>query len=105
MAPTETTDHQSTSPSSANQSSSEHITDATPEQPNSSEEAQSETVQNQSIDPSTAGHLQHTVSNSSELTDPATEEVLRGATRRRSRSLQRQAPSESTLPQPTLTVR
>jgi hypothetical protein len=80
MALTETTDPQKTSPSSPNQSSSEHITDATSEQQMPSEEVQPETVQNQSVDSSTAGHLQQTVSNSSELIDPATGEVLRAAT-------------------------
>jgi hypothetical protein len=78
MAPTETNGPQSTSPSGPNQSLSE--------QPKSSKadvkpgEAQPEIAQNQSIDPSTAGLLQQTVSGPSELTDPATEEILRGAT-------------------------
>jgi hypothetical protein len=41
----------------------------------------SETTQNQSTDPSTTGHLQQTVNKPSELTDPATVEILRGATK------------------------
>jgi hypothetical protein len=36
----------------------------------------SETIKNLSIDPSTAGHLQQTVSGSGKLTDSATEEIL-----------------------------
>jgi hypothetical protein len=39
-----------------------------------------ETAQNPSIDPSTTGHLQQTVSGSSKLTDPTTEKILQGAT-------------------------
>jgi hypothetical protein len=77
MAPTETTGSQS----SPNQSS-EHITDAKPKQPESSKvNNKPETAQNQSTDLSTTGHLQRTVNKPSELTDPATVEILGGATK------------------------
>ncbi|KAH6714030.1 hypothetical protein BKA61DRAFT_674639 [Leptodontidium sp. MPI-SDFR-AT-0119] len=39
-----------------------------------------ETAQNPPTDPSTTKHLQKTVREASELTDPATEEFLQGAT-------------------------
>ncbi|TVY18839.1 hypothetical protein LARI1_G005641 [Lachnellula arida] len=49
----------------------------TPKQPESSKvDNKPETAQNPSTDPSTAGHLQQTVSGS----NPATEEILQGAT-------------------------
>lgn len=54
---------------------------AEPEQPESSKvDDKPETGQNPSTDPSTAGHLQQTVSEASKLTDPATEEILHRAT-------------------------
>jgi hypothetical protein len=56
-------------------------TTAKPKQPESSKvDDKPETAQNPPTDPSTAGHLQQTVSGSSKLTDPATEEILQGAT-------------------------
>lgn len=78
MAPADTVGPQGTSPSRPNQSSSE--------QPKSSQvddkprEAQPEAAQNQSTDRSTTKFLQWAVNGSSELTDPATQEILRGAT-------------------------
>lgn len=66
MAPRE-----STPPSSQNQSSFEPKSPKGDDKP---EEAQPET------DPSTAEHLQYTVDGSNELTDPPTNENLRGAT-------------------------
>ena len=44
------------------------------------EEAQPETAQNQPTDPSTDELLEQTVSESSKLTDPAMEDLLRGET-------------------------
>lgn len=56
-------------------------TTAKPEQPESSQvDGKPETAQNPSTDPSTAGHLQQTVSGANKLTDPATEEILQEAT-------------------------
>ncbi|KAL5318086.1 hypothetical protein ACEPPN_015190 [Leptodophora sp. 'Broadleaf-Isolate-01'] len=53
---------------------------AKPEQPESSQvDGKRETAQNSSTEPATTEHLQRTVSEASELTDPAMEETLRGA--------------------------
>jgi hypothetical protein len=55
---------------------------AQPKQPESSKvDDKPEIAQNPSTDPSTTGHLQRTVNKPSELTDPATVEILRGATK------------------------
>ena len=55
-------------------------TTAKPEQPESSQvDGKRETAQNSSTDPATTEHLQRTVSEASELTDPATEKFLQGA--------------------------
>lgn len=76
MAPTEITSPpawQSTPPSSTNHSSSEPKSSKDDDKPRG---AQTE----QLTDPSTARNLQWAIKGSNELTDPATEEILRGAT-------------------------
>ncbi|KAH8589075.1 hypothetical protein B0O99DRAFT_746270 [Bisporella sp. PMI_857] len=75
MAPTETTDPQSTSPN--------HLSSEQPKPSKADDtpgDAHPETTQNQSTDPATVELLQHTVRSTDELTDPAIEEILRGAT-------------------------
>ena len=71
-------------PQSSPNQSSEHTTDTKPEQPKPANdnpgETQPETAQTQLKDPSIARILQQTVDGSDKLTDPATEDILRGAT-------------------------